>query len=194
MWSKDIYNHLSTGKAKQEDTAPKKLIEPKILTNCEELGKNYVSLLGKCYYVEGTEMNFTAASKNCEEKFGSFGKGKLFEPMNKQVNEKVIKAARKIDIRSLRFFLGIMDADSSNNWTYHSDGKPVTWTNWDSDQPNNGRLCCNGEDCTVGGFRIHDYKWHDDSCYDSHPSICEHSMVPISKIKGEQKFERNIAI
>ena len=134
-------------------------------------------------------MIFTAASKNCEKKFGSYGHGKLFEPMNKQVNEKVIKTARKIDKRSLRFFLGIMDADSSNNWTYHSSGKPVTWTNWDRDQPNNqdGK----NEDCTVGGFRMHDYKWHDDSCSDSHPSICEHTVVPISKTKGEQKFERS---
>ena len=64
-------------------------------------------------------MNFSAASKNCEKKFGSYGQGKLFEPMNKQVNEKVIETARKIDIRSLRFYIGIMDADSSNNWTYH---------------------------------------------------------------------------
>ena len=110
--------------------------------------------------------------------------------MNNQVNEKVIKTARKIDKRSLRYFLGIMDADSSNNWTYHSSEKPVIWTNWDRGQPNNqdGR----NEDCAVGGFRMYNYKWHDVSCYGSHPSICEHTMVPISKTKGEQKFERNL--
>ena len=70
-----IITYLSTGKpTKQEDTVPKKSIGPKIL-NCEKLGKRYVSLLGKCYYVEGTEMNFRC---------GIFGFCLLSFPQNKR--------------------------------------------------------------------------------------------------------------
>ena len=61
------------------------------------------------YHIEKTEIKFAAASKNCENKFGSYGYGKLCEPVDKQVNDKVIHAVRSNDKRSLRFFLWIMD-------------------------------------------------------------------------------------
>ena len=64
------------------------------LFDCEGLGSNYRFVLGNCYYFEETESDFANASKNCEDKFGAYGYGKLFEPMNKHLNDKVIQVAR----------------------------------------------------------------------------------------------------
>ena len=75
--------------------------------------KNWIeiifSLFGQFYRIEENEIKSASASKNCENKFGSYGYSKLCESVDKQVNDKVIRAARSNDKRSHRFFLGIMD-------------------------------------------------------------------------------------
>ena len=75
------------------------------LFDCEGLGSNYIFLLGNCYYMEATLNDFAAASINCEDKFGTHGYGKLFEPKNKYMNDKVIQVAREIITTSEKYVI-----------------------------------------------------------------------------------------
>jgi len=151
------------------------------LFDCEGMGSNYAFVLGNCYYMEETANEYANASINCEDKFGAHGYGKLFEPKNKYMNDKVIQVAREIVTTSNRFWLGIVDVNSTNEWAFHSNGNLVSWTNWDIDggdgQPNNGHGCCNGEEC-VASWNPSDFEWHDNWCTYPLPSICEFTMVP----------------
>ena len=84
---------------KQGVQAPNTLIRPKYL-DAKKLDRDYFSLFDQFYHIEETEIKFAAASKNCENKFGSYGYCNLCEPLDKQVNDKVIHAARSNEKRS----------------------------------------------------------------------------------------------
>jgi len=142
---------------------------------CKALGDKYIFVMGKCYFIEEAGMTFLEGSDNCENRFGKYGSGRHFEPMNQFSNDIVIQAAREIlGNDNSQFWLGIFDINNSNEWTYHSNGNLATWTNWDSGQPDN---YAGLEDCSVA-WNPSDFKWHDDSCTHLWPSICEFTMVP----------------
>ena len=46
--------------------------------------------------MEETAKEYANASTDCEDKFGAHGYGKLFEPKNEYMNDKVIQVAREI--------------------------------------------------------------------------------------------------
>ena len=76
-----------------------------------------------------------------------------------------------------RFWLGIVDVNSTNEWTYHSNGNLVTWTNWDIVAPNPVQPSTLGEDCVLL-WNPDDFEWHDGPCNLLRPSICEFTMIP----------------
>ena len=63
---------------------------------CEALGDQYIFVMGKCYYIEEAGMSFLEGSDNCENRFGKYGSGRHFEPMDQLCNDIVIQAAREI--------------------------------------------------------------------------------------------------
>ena len=139
-------------------------------TICNGLGKNYQYLLGKCYYIEENLLNQADAKENCENRFGVYGDGILFEPKDKNTNDKVIEFARYL-IKGSGFFIGIKDFNSNNNWKYLSNNRKLSWTNWNAGQPNNdyGTI----ENC-VSALEITPNKWHDVPCnIQDYSSICE---------------------
>ena len=75
------------------------------LFDCEGMGSNYAFILGNCYYMEETANEYANASINCEDKFGAHGYGKLFEPKNKYMNDKVIQVAREIITTSEKYVI-----------------------------------------------------------------------------------------
>ena len=137
---------------------------------CETLGNNYKYILGNCYYIEATPHDFTKASENCKDRFGGLGIGRLFEPKTQISNDAVIQEARKTVTTTHIFWMGIQDSDSKNNWQYVSSNQKISWANWHSGYPDNG--WGNPENC-VDTYFADSFKWNDEYCTRSIPSICE---------------------
>ena len=112
--------------------------------------------------------------------------GKLFEPKSANVNKDVLIFARTKGIAIGKgIWIGIHDITNEGKFTYESDGKPITWKNWNKNEPNNyGK----GEDCVhitnglygpaAGGL------WNDLSCARKLAFVCE---------KSEKKSEKKSA-
>jgi hypothetical protein len=75
------------------------------------LGKDYQYILGKCYYIEENYLNQADANENCKNRFGVHSNGILFEPKDKNTNDKVIEFARNLVESNYyaQFWIGIMD-------------------------------------------------------------------------------------
>merc|ERR1711974_47232 len=70
--------------------------------------------------------------------------GKLFEPKSASVNNAVLAFARTKGIPIGKgIWIGIHDKTNEGKFTYESDEKPITWKNWNKNEPNNS----GGEDC-----------------------------------------------
>ena len=134
---------------------------------CNALGNHYQYIFGKCYYIEETPFSQADAKENCENRFGVHGNGLLFEPKDKNTNDKVIEFARNL-IKSNYFSIGIKDFNSKNNWQYLSNNEKLSWTNWATGQPANDYNTL--ENCVRDGYTN---KWHDVPCNSQYPSICE---------------------
>ena len=102
------------------------------LFDCEGMGSSYIFLLGNCYYFEETSNNFDWAAKNCEDKFGAHGYGQLFEPKNKQMNDKVIQAARNIVETSSQ------STTTNEYYTHYRDSKYYYTSNYPTNSPYTG--------------------------------------------------------
>jgi len=126
-------------------------------------GPNDVQVNGVCYYIEEQLLSNTEAIANCHD---AFGKGKLFEPRDKETHDSVVAAA--LEISSQMYWLGISDALSEGHFQYLSGGN-ITFSNWRAGEP----FDVNNEDCAL---IYTDGKWIDVPCnggYYSIGSICE---------------------
>ena len=99
-----------------------KLFHIHITDGCQ--GPNDVQVNGVCYYVEEQLLSNTEAIANCHD---AFGKGKLFEPRDKETHDSVVAAA--LEISSQMYWLGISDALSEGHFQYLSGGN-ITFSNW----------------------------------------------------------------
>jgi hypothetical protein len=135
---------------------------------------NYHHILGRCYYFETKQMNFTHAMENCMTMFGAPG-GRLFEPRNTVVNDEVAKKAIAISA-SHNWWIGIRtDPVPALRHFYWLSGGPFTslsFGHWGisvegTSEPNDK----DGEDCVEIGH--HDEKWNDRDCSETELSICE---------------------
>ena len=66
--------------------------------------------------------------------------------------------------------MGIQDSDSKNNWQYVSSNQKISWTNWYPNIPDN--FAGQPENC-VDTIFADSFKWNDNTCTKSIPSICE---------------------
>ena len=168
-------------------------------TSCNGLGKDYQYILGKCYYIEENHLNQADASENCKNRFGVHGNGILFEPKDKNTNDKVIDFARNL-IKSnqlnmpAQFYIGIMDYYRilfvsnnwhrlgnakklpNNNWQYLSNNKKLSWTNWEFGKPEGLN-----KNCVVILYRNN--QWHDIDCANKYSSICEMTTALLEDLK-----------
>jgi len=116
---------------------------------------------GHCYKYFEDPKNWTSARNDCIAQGGD-----LASTANAAEND-FIHSITPND----RFpWIGFNDIASENSWQW-SDGSAVTYTYWNSGEPNNS----GDEDCT----HIHHYsgsadkKWNDGNCGSALPYICE---------------------
>ena len=62
--------------------------------------------------------------------------------------------------KKIEFWIGITDCHSEGAWVLESNGKSVTYTNWNTNEPNDHST---GEDCCILLFNG---KWNDRDCED----------------------------
>jgi len=142
---------------------------------------NYHHILGRCYYFEATPMNFTEAMENCETIFGTKKNdtGRLFEPRNSVVNDKVAKKGKTIaNDKEGSMWIGIR-TDSNitagqptqRDFFYLSGGPYSTrpYGQWLSGEPNNS----GGDEKCVQIYTLIRGTWNDIPCNQTYQSICE---------------------
>ena len=139
---------------------------------CLKLGDTYTFILGKCYYVEISLLNYYDAIVNCQNQFGYNHSGKLFEPSDLAINNLVTNYA--YGIRNNRFWLGINEIVDIEGTFQYATGGNLVFTNWEVGQPDN----VPGNDC-VQSMPISEPwkgKWDDYSCDTKRSSICEMTL------------------
>ena len=115
---------------------------------------------GKEYHFNSEELTYATAKKNCED----IG-GKLAEPREQATNDFFTDVANQNGIQD-SFWFGINDISDEGVFVYESNNVPVSWTNWASNEPNNGP---EQGDCV----RLKNGKWCDLNCDSTRPSVCE---------------------
>ena len=77
-----------------------------------------------------------------------------------------------------KWWIGANDKNFEGNFTWVS-GKPLTYTNWDQDQPDdiNPNVGSASADCALYYFRFveQSFAWFDRTCDSSLGSICENT-------------------
>ena len=83
----------------------------------------YRLVQGKCFYFEGTYMNWQGARDNCKQKGG-----KLFEPKNVAEFKQVALIAYYVSQYGYTTaWIGITDTASEGNFVYDSNGQSITF-------------------------------------------------------------------
>ena len=93
----------------------------------------------------------------------------MVEPKSAQANNDIVDLAKAMGIQGNDIWIGIDDISLEGTYTYASDGKSLTYTNWNIGQPNNSG---NNEDC-VFLLNQHELKWGDAPCSTKKFFICE---------------------
>jgi len=146
---------------------------------------NYHHILGRCYYFEATPMNFTEAMENCETIFGTKKNdtGRLFEPRNSVVNDKVARKGKTIANEpggtaqgsqwiGIRTDSNITAGQPTQRDFFYLSGGPYStrpYGQWLSGEPNNS----GGDEKCVQIYTLIRGTWNDIPCNQTYQSICE---------------------
>ena len=88
----------------------------------------------KEYLVHAGGISYSEAVAYCKTKGG-----KLVEPKSVQNNNDLVTLAKGIEIQGSGVWIGINDISKEGQFTYASDGKSLSFTNWNSGQPESGK-------------------------------------------------------
>eukprot|EP00794_Sanderia_malayensis_P009522 gene9522-biopygen7862 len=86
-------------------------------------------------------------------------KGDLLSIRDWAENERVIEFVKSTGIRG-RMWIGMNDRRQEGTMEW-SNGSPVTFTNWNTGEPNNAGI---DEDCTAMHLNRNGFPWNDDLC------------------------------
>ena len=90
----------------------------------------------------------------------------LFEPTQSSANNKVTELAKAKGIFTM--WIGIHDKANEGVFRYENSGQTITYTNWDTNEPNNA---ANREHC--GQLYVASGKWNDNECSKTFAFVCE---------------------
>ena len=163
---------------------------------CPIENANYRLIEERCIYFEYEKLNYQTARSNCKTKVT----GKLFEPTNDFINEKVHEAAMDVfgdlpvdpskhwqkNPNWLKnfFWIGINDILQEGKFVYDESQHSIALNAWEPGQPDyhNG---LDREDCAV--YNVKDKPvWNDRGCWDKGMSICE--VIPPLSATGNCNF------
>ena len=103
--------------------------------------------------------------------------GKLAEPKSSEANNDIVTLANNsLSGSFIGVWIGIDDKSQEGHFTYASDSTSISYTDWDTAQPDNGAYQVNlEEDCIMllkwsGANR---FKWSDAACYVKKTFVCE---------------------
>ena len=141
---------------------------------------NWVELNGIEYMVHGKtfpdQKNYEEALAYCESEGG-----KLAAPKSSETNNDIATLVNNSIISSgpIGVWIGIDDKSQEGYFRYASDNTSITYTDWDTVEPNNG----NGnqeEDCVrlIKRPGVNRFKWWDALCSIKSSFVCE-------RIKGK---------
>ena len=143
---------------------------------------NWVELNGIEYMVQGItpslQKTYEEALVHCENEGG-----KLAEPKSADANNEIATLANNSLSDSLiGVWIGIDDKSQEGYFRYASDDTSITYTDWDTTQPDNG-IWYNGnleEDCVmlIKWAGVNRFKWSDALCSKKSSFVCE-------RIKGK---------
>ncbi|OWF48241.1 Collectin-12 [Mizuhopecten yessoensis] len=69
-------------------------------------------------------------------------------------------------------WVGGSDAQVENTWLWITSGLPMSFTNWESPQPDNWGGGAQNADCLCMG-RWSTFIWHDCNCFENRAFVCE---------------------
>ena len=92
------------------------------------------------YLVHAGGKSYSEAVAYCKTKGG-----KLVEPKSVQNNNDLVTFAKGLKIQGSGVWIGINDISKEGQFTYASDGKSLSFTNWNSDQPDSGKSGQSGQ-------------------------------------------------
>ena len=138
---------------------------------------NWVELNGIEYMVQGItpslRKTYEEALVYCENEGG-----KLAEPKSADANNDIATlASNSLSDSSIGVWIGLDDKSQEGYFKYASDDTSITYTDWDTSQPDNG-IWYNGnleEDCVKlwKGPNANRFKWSDGLCSVKQSFVCE---------------------
>jgi len=102
-------------------------------------GSNLRLIQGKCYAFIDIEGSFDDTQARCREIFGENIQGKIFEPSSKQLHDEILDVAKQVinpESNGPNYWIGVTYDFSEDNVVYSSNGNPLNFTPWASQQPN----------------------------------------------------------
>ena len=113
------------------------------------------------YFSYADQVTYDEAVVYCQSK----GQ-KLAEPKSAKAYHETREVAKSLGKSA---WIGIDDKLQEGQFTYASDGSPVTYTNWKNGNPNNAD---GDENCVKYGKDL-DYTWNDVTCSQKNRIICQ---------------------
>ena len=102
-------------------------------------------------------MSQTAARTFCAEKSSHLIEINS-EAESNAINHEISRLDQEDENRAISYWLGISDRHVEGNWVFESSDENVTFTNWETDEPNNYK---ENEHCA---FLRGDGTWNDFTC------------------------------
>ena len=143
---------------------------------------NWVELNGIEYMVDGKtpfdQKTYEEALAHCKNEGGKLAEPKSAEA-NNDINTLALNtlASNSIGGSSIGVWIGLDDKSQEGYFKYASDDTSITYTDWDTAQPDNG-IWYNGnleEDCVKlwKGPNANRFKWSDGLCSVKQSFVCE---------------------
>ena len=145
------------------------LIQKLSLISVCPTGSNYLSVGGRCYYVESVKQSsYATAEAGCVGKFPQGGR--LFEPLSIEINDKVLNASQGVLSGTAWFYIGVKrSATVGSDYKFVSSGITVPYAiPWHSSAPSTSdstHQCVYAQDTNL--------IWDDNHCSLSWYAICE---------------------
>ena len=145
---------------------------------CPISESGYVTVNGKCIYLESLKMNRTNAKQNCLSKMKDYGFGQLFEPKSRSMNDLVADEANK-SFGNDSSFIGFNDIAIEQTYVFESNNSPVLSAfspSWHKKHGPSGKSkprWVKGDCGVLDASNSHKGNWAEVECKWKHRSICE---------------------